>query len=184
MGKQKSRTLNVYPNIQIAQPGRHASETVPPGGDFVVRVTDPNIGWEYHEFTHTDIFKDIEKKRTVQVNPALAVMRDYLAVIKGGEIPETPEAYTMTLVNIFDYGLDVWTFLQAVQVLAVAEHRRYKRYERQFGGRFLPFRFAAGIAEGLWTAADAATLQKKGRPGVEILEKAHGKPLLTQELMK
>jgi hypothetical protein len=75
-------------------------------------------------------------------------------------------------------------FLQAVQCLAVAEHRRYARFEPQWGGRYLPFRFGAGIEEGLWTAAQAIDKQKKGRPGVEMLERQFGVPFMTKELMR
>lgn len=182
-GREKVLRYSPYPNITLAMPGRHALETVPIGGDFVVMVTDPIYPVIDHQFTHTDIFKDVELKAAKQVNPAQAVMRDYLLIIQGEDVPVMPEALSMTLVSPFDYGLNIITFLHAVQCLAVAEHRRYAKYENKFGGRYLPFRFAAGIAEGLWTAADAANLQRKGRPGVEMLEKQKGVPELTKELM-
>lgn len=104
-------------------------------------------------------------------------MMMYLKVIQGAD----PFGVGSPGVNV---GIDSVTFFHTVQCLAVAEHRRYRQFEKQFGGRYLPFRFAAGIAEGLWAAADAASMQKKGRPGVEILEKMNGVPTLTQELMK
>lgn len=182
-GKEKILKMSPYPNITLALPGRHAEETVPKGGDFCVCVTDPVFDRPDHQFTHTDLFKDIEEKSSKQLNPAQAVMRDYLKVVQGEEVPDMPEAYKMTLAHPFDYGMNVNTFLYAVQCLAVAEHRRYARYESKWGGRYLPFRFATGIAQGLWTAADAANLQKKGRPGVEMLEKTYGLPELTKELI-
>lgn len=183
-GKEKVLRYSPYPNVTIAMPGRHADQTVPKGGDFVVMVNDPDMKYTDAQFTHTDIFKDIELKYKMQPNPAQAVMRDYLKVVQGEDIPEVPEAYLMTLLRPFDYGMNVVTFLQACQCLAVAEHRRYAQHEVKWGGRYLPFRFAAGIAEGLWTAADSAYLQKKGRPGVEILENEHGVPILTKELIQ
>jgi hypothetical protein len=176
-GKEKSVSREPYPNIKLLFPGRHALDTTPIGGDFVVCVTDPAFDRVDHQFTHTDLFKDVEKRGVGD-----STIRLYSRVIQG----EDPHGTDLML----DMGcywhegtIDRFTFLFAVQCLAVAEHRRYARYEKQFGGRYLPFRFAAGISEGLWTAADAASMQKKGRPGVEILEKMNGTPKLTQELM-
>lgn len=172
-GKEKVLTYSPYPNVMIAMPGRHAKDTVPVGGDFVVMVTDPVFKLRDHQFTHTDIFKDVEA-RVGHVN----LMGIYLEVIKGAD----PFNITMSTVET-PGALLSYTFVCAVQCLAVAEHRRYAQYEGKFGGRYLPFRFAAGIAEGLWTAADAAQKQKMGRPGVEWLEKEQGVPVLTKELM-
>lgn len=182
-GKEKVLRYSPYPNITLAMPGRHALATDPIGGDFVVMVNDPVWNRADHQFTHTDIFSQVEYKHRAQPNPTQFLMEEYLRVVKDGKDPVDPNV-TVTLTGIFreDTMQDI-TFLHAVQCLAVAEHRRYAKYEGSFGGRYLPFRFAAGIAEGLWTAADAANLQKRGRPGVEILEHAHGIPVLSQELM-
>lgn len=185
-GKQKLLTYRPYPSIELAMPGRHAQDTDPVGGDFVVRVTDSK--WLNHEFTHTDIFKDVELKATqgayqnlMQKDAkalTLQLMQSYFDVVVNNAAVESVGSIE------FDYlsGIRASTFLQAVQCLAVAEHRRYARFENKFGGRFLPMRFAAGIAEGLWTAADAAGMQKKGRPGTEMLEKFNGTPELTKAL--
>lgn len=176
-GKEKVLRYSPYPNITLAMPGRHALDTDPIGADFVVMVTDPIYPVVDHQFTHTDIFKDIEKRGVGD-----STIRFYSRIIQG----EDPVGVDL----ICDLGcyhhegtVNRMTFLYAVQCLAVAEHRRYAKYETKFGGRYLPFRFAAGIAQGLWTAADAANLQKKGRPGVEMLERLHGVPELTKELM-
>jgi hypothetical protein len=176
-GKEKVLRYSPYPNVTLAMPGRHADETVPKGGDFVVMVTDPIFAIPDHQFTHTDIFKQVEK---ISKLPAYAeqVMRRYLDIIQGAD----PTAWDIK--NMDRDCILPNTFLAACQCLAVAEHRRYAQFEPKWGGRYLPFRFAAGIAEGLWSAADAANLQKKGRIGVEILEKTHGVPAFTKELMK
>lgn len=176
-GKEKILRFSPYPNVTLAMPGRHALDTVPVGGDFVVMVTDPVFSRPDHQFTHTDIFKDVEARVTSGYTDTVDLMEEYLEVIRKDSEPTTGK-------NVGISCMDNDTFIYAVQCLAVAEHRRYAKYEIKFGGRFLPFRFAAGIAEGMWTAADAANLQKKGRPGVEILEKTHGTPALTKELMK
>lgn len=179
-GKEKSLTMTPYKGITLAMPGRHAEDTTPKGGDFVVMVTEPRVGWKKHQFKHDDIFNDIELKYTF--DPKLPteldlLMRNYLEVITVGTDPKDQ------VMPVSLPGIDAAVFLHAVQCLAVAEHRRYHMHEGKFGGRFLPFRFAAGIAEGLWTANDAIQKQRFGRPAVERLEKTHGIPTLSKTLM-
>lgn len=164
-----------YKNITLALPGRHAEDCTPKGGDFVVMVTDPSIKWRKHQFKHDDIFFDVEAKAAHDPVLANQLMIDYKAIIADNAMMI---GWTQKFV-----GLHPSLFLEAVQCLAVAEHRRYAQYEDKFGGRYLPFRFAAGIAEGLWTADDCVKVQKYGRPAVERLEKTNGTPLLTQQLM-
>lgn len=158
-GKEKVLTMSPYPGIELALPGRHAEDTTPKGGDFVVRVTDKTLGWKKHEFTHTDIFNYVDDE------PGPYFMKEYFDLVTGKDPGPT-------------------VISRAMQCLAVAEHRRYAKYENLYGGRFLPFRFAAGIAEGLWDSASASAMQRKGRPGVEILEKMNGLPVLTRKLME
>jgi hypothetical protein len=176
-GKEKSLTMTPYKGITLAMPGRHAEDTSPKGGDFVVMVTDKGVGWTKHQFKHDDIFNDIELK-SPDSNMGF-FMNQYLNVIAAGDDPTKIKLGTGFTVP----GIDFTTFLCAVQCLAVAEHRRYHMHEDRYGGRFLPFRFAAGIAEGLWTASDAIEKQRYGRPAVERLEKSKGMPVLTKELM-
>lgn len=187
-GKEKILRMKPYDTVTLALPGRHWEDTDPIGGDFVVMVDDEKKKWKNHQFTHIDLFEDLEDKTKqgtyqdlMQVDAqelAQEFMRAYLKVIQG----EDPNRVCYTK---FDYlsGIRASTFLRAAQSLAVAEHRRYAKYEAKFGGRFLPFRFGAGIVEGLWTAVGAADKQKRGRPGVEWLEKDFGLPQLTKELM-
>ena len=177
-GKEKVLRYSPYPNITLAMPGRHALDTVPVGGDFVVMVTDPVFKSVDHQFTHTDLFKDVEKRSSSEYEGDKYIMGNYLSIVQGSD----PNDCHMPPCKVGSMSQE--TFYYAVQCLAVAEHRRYAKYESKFGGRFLPFRFAAGIAQGLWSAADAANLQKKGRPGVEILERQYGVPTLTKELME
>lgn len=175
-GKEKVLSMSPYKGVTLRLPGRHAKDTTPKGGDFVVCVTDKTMGWVDHQFTHTDIFKDIELK--CESEHLSFFINRYSDVVCGDDPDKINLGDGLTMP-----GIDFDTFLAASQCLAVAEHRRYSQYESKFGGRFLPLRFAAGISEGLWTAADAAAMQKKGRPGVEILEKLHGTPILTKDLM-
>lgn len=140
-------------------------------------VTDKNVGWRRHQFKHDDIFNDIEVKYEADLPGELdLLMENYLEVIAVGKDPGR------MICGSGLPGIDPFIFLHAIQCLAVAEHRRYAQHEPKFGGRFLPFRFAAGIAEGLWTAHDAIQKQRFGRPAVERLEKAKGVPVLTQQL--
>jgi hypothetical protein len=174
-GKVKSLTLEPYPGITIAMPGKHALETIPKGGDFVVMVTDAAVGWENHPFSHVDIFQDVQTKHPKGLVDSI-LMNHYYSIIHHNIDAQANSWYKPV-------GITPHIFLRAVQCLAVAEHRRYSQYEAKLGGKYLPFRYAAGIAEGLWTAADAATKQKLGRPGVEWLEKDNGIPHMTQRLM-
>jgi hypothetical protein len=159
-------------------PGRHADQTSPPGGDFVVMVTDPGKGWKKHQFTHGDIFMDLEAKRLADPDSTDFMLTQYANIVVNGDDPDKIAVGENTL-----SGVHPNLFFYAVQCLAVAEHRRFARYEAKFGGRFLPLRFSAGIVEGLWTAGQAIEKQKRGRPGVEWLEKDYGTPFLTQVLM-
>jgi hypothetical protein len=173
-GKPKILRYSPYNAITLRFPGRHAQDTTPVGGDFVVCVDDEAMDWTEHQFSHDDIFLDLELKRNEDADFAKQLMVDYYAVV----------ANNAMMIGYFNssVGVHPTTFLAAVQCLAVAEHRRYAKYETQFGGRYLPLRFAAGIVEGLWSAADAMAWQRKGRPGVERLEKEFGTPLTTAPL--
>lgn len=173
-GKKHALSTEVYPGVKLLMPGKHAEDTNPLGGDAVVCVTDYAIGWTEHQFTHNDIFEDVAIKRDADPEATIELMRLYLALVLGGRLEMTELSLP---------GITPSVFLSTVQVLSVIEHRRYSAYESKFGGRFLPLRFAFGVAEGLWSAGDCAMLQKRGRPGVEWLEKDHGVPILTKELM-
>lgn len=165
----------IYPGVSILAPGRHQHETEIPGGDAVVLVTDSSVGWNAKKFSHTDFFLDVETKAQANQKQTVDMMGDYMVVLRGGRL--TTGEYELP-------GVRPHLALAAWQVISVIEHRRYARYELAWGGRFLFPRFLFGIVEGLWTAADAADRQKRGRPGVEWLEKEFGTPSLTKELMK
>jgi hypothetical protein len=176
-GKIKILSMQPYPNITIKMPGRHAKQTTPKGGDYVVCVND-KIFREDHQFAHTDIFEDIYTRRASSDAYDRDITKYYLRVVTG-EDPDKLDVRPGTGVGTC---MDRMTFLYAIQCLSIAEHRRYAQHEEKFGGRYLPFRFSAGIDEGLWTPEEASWLEKKGRPGVEQLERERGVPQLTQEL--
>lgn len=176
-GKKYLLEYRPYNAITLRMPGRHSTETTPIGGDFVVCVDDESLEWTQHKFTHSDIFLDLEKK-AAKDNRTPDLIIDYLAVVKGID----PDSFEWSR-GAWTDSLHPETFIRAVQCLAIAEHRRYARFENKFGGRWLPLRFACGIVEGRWTATDATARQKMGRPGVEWLEKEHGVPQLTKDLI-
>ena len=185
-GKEKILRMQPYKGVTLAMPGRHAEQTKPIGGDFCVMVTDSKIGWRDRQFSHTDIFQQVERRRGIDPLGTVHLMRDYLDVINGAAPELTMNAGDPNIVltgmkepKILDRSL----FIRAVQCLAVAEHRRYAQFENKFGGRYLPFRFAAGIAEGKWSAVEAKEKERMGRPGVEWLEQEKGVPSLTEELI-
>lgn len=174
-GKPKSLSMSPFKNVELLMPGRHAEDTSPKGGDFVVCLSDTNMNWRKHQFKHDDIFNDVETKALHDSLTTQRLVDDYLNIIAiNSNIPIWDDEGLP--------GIYAQTFLHGVLALAVAEHRRYAQHEPKFGGRFLPFRFAAGIAEGLWTAHEAIQKQRFGRPAVERLEKSNGAPVLTQKL--
>lgn len=192
-----------YAFVEVLFPGRHQKETTPKGGDFTVVIKDATVS-RGGQFKHDDIFDDVEIKTKIDEGSTLLFMEQYMNVISStGASPLDYEWFSESETYFpFNTGAGIepnviyteipkgWeltiypnTLLAALQCLAVAEHRRYAKYESKFGGRFLPFRFSAGIAERLWTAEDAKMAQKKGRPGVEFLEMKNGTPTLTRNLM-
>lgn len=175
-GKEKSIRIRPYSDVHILMPGRHADQTTPAGGDGCVVVTDDNVGWTDHQFTHSDIFSDIQLKSTGEKSLFDFFILAYMDTVLG----ESPEDAPWPKLP----GLHSRTFLRAAQCLALTEHRRYARFESQLGGRYLPLRFAHGIAEGRWTAADATQMQSRGRPGVERLERRFGVPSGTVKLRR
>jgi hypothetical protein len=176
-GKKHLLSYQPYNGITLRMPGRHAEDTPQIGGDFVVCVDSERLGWVSHQFTHDDIFADIEKKYLSNETTTKVLMKQYASVVFG----EDPDTYRWAP-GYFTDSLHPQTFLYAVQCLAVAEHRRYEKYEKQGGGRYLPARFANGIVHSLWTAADCKAVQRRGRPGVEMLERLNGKPPTLKEL--
>ena len=163
----------VYPGVKILMPGKHQYKTEPPGGDAVVLVTDKSVGWSDRKFRHTDFFDDIEEKTMFDAIETNRLMKDYLLILQNQ--PYDPDYYELP-------GVQGHIALAAWQVVGIMEHRRYRQYEKQFGGMYLFPRFCWGIAEGLWNAEEASWLEKKGRPGVEQLERERGVPILTKEL--
>lgn len=160
-------------------PGRHQLDTSPVGGDMVVEITDDTTSWESKQFTHQQIFDDFQDKTDLDKQAAKELMHFYARIVlEGADVDElivfTPDVWEGTI--------NTSILLSALQCLAVAEHRRYARYEAKMGGRFLPARFVAGIVYGQWTADDAKMVVRKGRPGVEMLERLNGKPPTLQEL--
>ena len=183
-GQVHTVSAEIYPAVKISMPGRHQYDTDPIGGDFVVMVSDFNLGWVNHQFTHDDIFADISKKTEQSKYHAENLFKDYVSVVFG-EDPAVFEWHRPGngqpngLVEpdwTWHDTLHPQTFLYAVQCLAIAEHRRYHQHESRGGGRFLPARFASGIIEGLWTAEDCKKHQRRGRPGFDMMVKLFGAP--------
>jgi hypothetical protein len=172
--------MNPYPLITLAMPGRHWDQTSPTGGDFVVMVTDPDVSWTEHQFKHDDIFDDLESRRKIAPELCTLLMEEYFQVVTG----EDPDQFAGEWTTEFmPHLLHPLSFLHATQCLAVAEYRRYARFEAKGGGRYLPLRFAAGIVAGEWDASTAKNIQKRGRPGVESLEATYGVPEITKRLL-
>lgn len=168
-----------YEGVTLRMPGRHENDTETPGGDFVVEITDDTTSWESKQFTHQQIFDDFQDKTDLDEHAAKELMQHYARVVLEGVDVDRLIVFTP---DVWEGTINTSILLAALQCLAVAEHRRYARYEAKMGGRFLPARFVAGIVYGQWTAEDAKMVVRKGRPGVEMLERLNGKPPTLQEL--
>jgi hypothetical protein len=179
-GKNHVMTMTPYNGVVLSMPGRHQKDTSPEGGDFVVMVSDFNLGWVNHQFTHDDLFLDIAKKNEQDHELTRIFLRDYVKVVFGDD-PAKLDWHRPGDGN-WDETLHPQTFLYSVQCLAIAEHRRYHQHEAKGGGRFLPVRFVSGIVEGLWTAEDCKRTQRRGRLGLDHLISVHGKPTPLKEL--
>ena len=177
-GQKHILSMEPYDGVTLRMPGRHEKDTEILGGDFVVEITDDTTSWESRQFTHQHIFDDFQDKADLDVERAEELMGIYAKVVFGDD----PEDYRIPTGPAWDGTVNPERLMSALQCLAVAEHRRYARYEAKMGGRFLPARFTAGIVYGLWTADDAKMVVRKGRPGVEMLERLNGKPPTLQEL--
>jgi hypothetical protein len=190
-GKNHVMTMTPYNGVILAMPGRHQKDTSPEGGDFVVMVSDERLGWVNHQFTHDDLFLDIEKKCGDDLYTTEQFFVDYVKVVFGEDPAKLDwhrPTYHLLPENSGDEG-ELWTdslhpqtFLYAVQCLAIAEHRRYHQHEAKGGGRFLPARFAGGIVEGLWNAEDCKKVQRRGRMGLDHLISVHGSPKSLKEI--
>lgn len=174
--------MTPYEGITLAMPGRHQDDTSPIGGDFVVMVDDESMGWKRHQFTHDDLFLDTELKYVEDPPMAELLMLDYAKVVFGDD-PEEFDADFEEIPPGWKTSVCPRKFLRTVQCLAVAEHRRYHQFEKNGGGRFLPARFASGIVEGRWTAADCKAHQRRGRQGLENLMKEKGRPTTLRKLL-
>jgi hypothetical protein len=177
-GRLHSNSLNVYTDVRVKYPGRHALDTDPIGGDYVVEALCDVAEWDWKQFTHTDIFKDVQLKTDANSEWMQSVGIKQLAdVVSGSEIPhplDVPENLP---------GVRWSVLLRASQCLAVAEHRRYHRYEAGGGGRFLPLRFAVGIVYGHWNESDASRVQRRGIHGYRELTKEFGSPPTVKALL-
>lgn len=181
-GMKHILSTSPYDGVILRMPGRHENDTERIGGDFVVEITDDITSWEAKQFTHQNIFDDFQDKADLDIVAAKKLMKFYAAIVLNGTDPDDYYKHVGIVVEAWKGTLTVSTLVAALQCLAVAEHRRYARYEAKMGGRFLPARFAAGIVYGHWTASDAKLVVRKGRPGVEMLEGLYGKPPTLQEL--
>lgn len=162
-GELHSVTTPVYDDVQVRAPGKYAEETN--GGDFVVETL---VGDKWVPYRHADFFLDIGKK--ADTNQAW-VLQQYL-----------PQYIEMLQDNVVDWdglddttvpGVPPQTMLRTLQVIAVAEHRRYPKSE-PLGGRYLLLRFLTGIACGLWDAELAASYLKSGKVGLKKLRHRTG----------
>lgn len=176
-GDKHSIVVEPYEDVRCKFPGKYASKTA--GGDFVVE-TYTNGKWI--PLRHKDYFRDIERKSDIDQSWTVGdLIPWYLEAISDTpsklDIPETlvsePEAWPDDLNWTNELGYQTPVIVRTLQLIAVAEHRRYAKYEPE-GGRFLLPRFLIGIACGCWTADEANYYLKVGKPGLDKLRSERG----------
>lgn len=142
----------------ITQPGHHALETR--GGDFRVDITSHKGGWQAHPFTHHDLLSDIESKGQGPEDPGTVLLsRMLVRVVRDDQTSRLTTTEMNSLVT--RPGIHVAALSSATQLLSIAEHRRYARYEPE-SGRYLPVRLALGVLLTGWPVPNHDRL-KTGR---------------------
>lgn len=184
--KKHSQTLPLETSgkwaVRVRQPGKYWEKSTPPGGDMVVEVSCNTAGWKWKQFRHDHLFKDIELK----LEDYGKFMRDEFAPALARVVYSKTDPRLELLGSIVPVevpGLSPEATLFASQALALAEHRRYKRFESRGGGRLLPARFAVGVIFKTWPSEAAAGVMYQGLPGLESLIAQYGKPPTLKELV-
>lgn len=156
-GELHEKVTQVYDDVRVKQPGKYAEETN--GGDCVVETL---VGDKWVPFRHYDFFMDMSEKSINQSWVLSDYLPKYISLLQDDTV--TTLKYQRT-----DYGgIEPNKMLRTLQVIAVAEHRRYPTAE-PLGGRYLLLRFLTGIACGLWDAELAASYLKSGKVGLKKL---------------
>lgn len=162
--------------VEVRQPGKHQDETYEPGGDFVVVVFSRSAGWEKGKMVqHQQVFKDVEEKcrrdehRDFMEARFLPVL--YWAMGYGDAYP--PHSLKSEAPADLP-GLEIDALLASSQALALAEYRRFRKYEARGGGRQLPARLIAGIIERRWNALECAAARGNGLRHLNLLHAERG----------
>lgn len=162
-GELHTVTTEVYPAVQVRSPGKYAKETN--GGDFVVET---RVGSKWVPYRHYDFFMDTSEKAEDDQEWVLNwYLPEYIRLLQDDTVYPIAEDFSGIP------GVHPTTMLQTLQVIAVAEFRRYPKAE-PLGGRYLLLRFLTGIACGLWDAKLAASYLKQGKVGLKKLRHKTG----------
>lgn len=160
-GDEHEFVVDIYDDVRIKQPGKYSDVTK--GGDFVVET---KIADKWVPLRHHDFFMDMEKKSEKHQEFVLEnYMTAYLQSLQSDEIDSE---IVDSLRNAPVEGYDWQSMLRTMQVISVAEFRRYPTSE-PLGGRYLLFRFLLGIACDCWDGALASSFLKQGKPGLKML---------------
>lgn len=161
-GKKHEHRMNLAADsgwgVRVRYPGKYGPD------DYVVEVTDLDLGWENKQVKHDDLFYDIEEKLNADREwTARQLMPDLLKLVRGQSEPRalpTPDGIP---------GIQVAPLEFTTQALAVCEYRRFPQGDPKGGGRYLPINFMLGIVLDKWTATEAASKMRYGRPVLERL---------------
>lgn len=173
-GEKHSIVTPVYKEVQVKSPGKYIKET--DGGDFVVET---KVGDKWVPYRHYDFFMDTAKKAEDDQEWVLNYyLPEYIRLLQDDKVTDWVDDFSGVP------GIHPTTMLKTLQVIAVAEYRRYPNAE-PLGGRYLLLRFLTGIACGLWDAELAASYLKQGKVGLKKLRHRIGsKEPSTSEVLK
>lgn len=162
-GKKHEHTLPLYGGegwgVRVRYPGKYGPN------DYVVEVTDNRAGWKNKQVRHDHLFYDFEEKLNADTLwTSWVLLPRLLKLVRGESTPEpTPTPDTIP-------GVSVAALEGTTQALAVCEYRRLPSGDAKGGGRYLPINFIVAIALGKWTAAEASSQMRFGRPAIERLK--------------
>lgn len=148
-------------SVRVKWPGKHKTSS----GDFVVETLSKPVWNRHHQFTHGDLFKDVESKHRADPEWTQPWLEDVLPMVDGKVHPARLRPLASELP-----GIHVDALTASLLPLVVCEFRRFPQGDVRGGGRYLPINYMLAILQGYWTPDEASKLMRKGFPSLRDLE--------------
>lgn len=147
-------------SVRVKWPGKHKESS----GDFVVETLSEATWDDYHQFTHHDLFKDVEAKYQADPDYVLNWLIHVLGVVKGTSAPRQ-----LSVGPSYLPGIHIDALTHSIQALTVCEYRRFPQGDVRGGGRYLPINFMLAILGGFLTMEEAEKGMRRGWPTLRDL---------------